>query len=321
MVKTGPERYVLLPPLGGSLIPEGDYYIAVVSEGVGPTASIIGSGPFSGVITSVGPLIVPELGTPDATGITQPVSLLAGQVKAYRFDVPPDAQSLEVRLTSRSGDSGMVVLSGDLIPTPTGFYGHNGGNGGLPCPVGDGDSLILTVSTPLPGKHTIVLNAGPAADAAGTLIIKVLGVVPVTFDGGTAVVAAHQPGTVRYYSVDVPVGAEGWDIRMTDVVGAVPVMAVRRDYVTGPPDLTTPGWAPWTFTTWPTAYQTKAGIDWTGYTSDPGNIATPPRLVSGMGRPLEPGKYFVGVYNNSATAPISYTLKGATASAQGLPIQ
>src|SRR4029079_12314930 len=114
---------------------------------------------------------------------------------------------------------------------------------------------------------------------------------------------------VRYYSVDVPAGAEGWDIRMTDLTGPVPVMVVRRDYVTGPPDQITPGWAPWTFTTWPTAYQTNAGIDWTGYTSNPGNIPTPPRLVSGMGRPLEPGKYFVGVYNNSTTAPISYTLR------------
>jgi hypothetical protein len=160
MVKTGPERYVLLPPLGGSLIPEGDYYIEVVSQGVNPTGSTIGTAASSGVITSAGELHIAELGTPDETGISQSVTLLAGQVKAYHFDVPPDAQSLEVRFSSRNGDSGMVVLPGPLIPTPTGSYGHDGGNGGVPSVVGDGDALIVTASNPPPGKWSIVLNAG-----------------------------------------------------------------------------------------------------------------------------------------------------------------
>jgi hypothetical protein len=35
MKKVGPERFALLPPLGADLIPAGDYYLAVVGEGVG----------------------------------------------------------------------------------------------------------------------------------------------------------------------------------------------------------------------------------------------------------------------------------------------
>jgi hypothetical protein len=309
MIKTGPERYVLLPPLGGTIIPEGDYYIAVVSQGVGSSASTIGTGPSSGVITSAGPLPIVELRTPDASGITQPVSLVAGQVKAYHFDVPADAQSLEVRLANRVGDSGMVVIPGSLIPTPVGIYGVDGGNGGKATPLGDADAYIVTVSTPGSGKWSIALNAGITGDATGTLIIKVLGVTPVDFDAGTATVTGHTPGTVRYFSVDVPPGADGWDVRMTDLQGPLPLMVVRRDFVTGPPDLTTPWWSPWTDTMWPSAYQTRAGIDWTGYSSEPGGALAPPRLVSGMGRPLEPGKYFVGVYNNSATLSLSYKIK------------
>jgi hypothetical protein len=158
------------------------------------------------------------------------------------------------------------------------------------------------------GKWSIAVNAGTAVDASATLVIKVLGTVPVAFDGGTAVVTDHAPGTVRYFSVDVPFGAEGWDVRMRDLTGPVPTMLVRRDFVTGPPGQ---GWLPWTDTQWPSGNQTGAGVDWTGYILNPAvpnGVPVPPRLVSGMGRPLQPGKYYVGVVNSSTTATIGYTI-------------
>src|SRR4030095_10364303 len=107
---------------------------------------------------------------------------------------------------------------------------------------------------------------------------------------------------------DVPAGTEGWDIRMRDLTGPVPTMLVRRDFVTGPPNEVTRGWQYWTFTNWPSAYQATAGTDWTGYSSNGAGPVLAPRLVTGTGRPLEPGRYYVGVINTSTSVPINYTI-------------
>ena len=67
MQKLGAERYVLLPSSDQSFIPEGDYYLAVISEGVNPS-STIGSGVSSGVLTSIGALTATNLGTASVAG-------------------------------------------------------------------------------------------------------------------------------------------------------------------------------------------------------------------------------------------------------------
>ncbi len=309
MAKLGPERYVLLPSLGTSTIPPGDYYVEVIGAGESPSGNTIGSGTSGGVLTSVGPLPVTELGTPTQSGITHPVSLFAGQITAYHFDVPQDAQSLEIRLQKRVGASAMVVIPGDLIPKPAATYGADGGNGGTPINISENNTLVLTVSNPTPGKWSIALNAGIVEDAAAELFIKVLGVTEIDFDGGTTVVTAHQQATVQYFYVDVPAGATGWDFRMRDVSGPMPKMSVRRDVVPGPPGLVTPGWPYWTFDQWPNGYQTEGTTDWTGYSQNPGGTPLPPRLVTGVGRPLEPGRYYISVANSSSTQAIDYTLE------------
>jgi hypothetical protein len=307
MKKLGPERYVLLPFSGQSLIPEGDYYIAVVGEGAGATGGIVGTGTCSGVLKSVGPLLVTELGMASDTPISHPVSLVAGQIKAYHFDVPDDTNSLEVRLDNREFAPGLAVVYSPQLPKPPTDYGIDGGIVVPAITGGDADSLIYTISNPPAGKWSLVVNAGTVSAASATLVIKALGVLPVAFDGGTAVVEGHEPGTVRYFSVNVPAGAEGWDIRMRDVTGPVPVMSIRRDFFTGPPNAITPGWPYWTFTNWPSGNQTQGGTDWTGYAFN-GAAAVAPRLVTGMGRPLEAGKYYIGVLNGSSTTAINYTI-------------
>src|SRR4029450_5376270 len=106
----------------------------------------------------------------------------------------------------------------------------------------------------------------------------------------TVVTTNHSPGTVRYFSVDVPAGAVGWDVRIKDVTGPMPPLWIRPDFVPGPPSEVTPGWAYWTFIDWPSAYETIGGVDWTGYTLNGGGAPVPPRLVTGMGRPLVSGE-------------------------------
>ena len=134
----------------------------------------------------------------------------------------------------------------------------------------------------------------------------------VTFDGGTNTLTNLEPGSWTYVRVDVPAGAAGWDVRLRDVVGGNPAIAVRRDQLPaldiGKQLSNVPGWTPSVSLAWLTGYQWVGGVDWTGLTQDALNVPTPNRLVMAMGRPLEPGTYYVGVYNNSATTTTSSTI-------------
>src|SRR5262249_58557128 len=63
-------------------------------------------------------------------------------------------------------------------------------------------------------------------------------------------------------------------------------------------------------TTWPSGSQWAAGSDWTrrqfsadGITNEDGRI-----LSMAVGRPLEPGTYYIGVLNSTGTNDLSYTL-------------
>lgn len=318
MAKVGPERYVLLPPSGMSTIEGGDYYIAVVSQGVNPTATTVGTGPINGTITSVGPLLEKNLGTVSETTIEEPVSLVPGQYKAYHFDVPEDTISLEVRLDQRENAPGIAVIASPILPEPAGTYGVDGGTRSVLSAEPKADSLVLTVGRPVVGKWSIIVNAGTLSDARAVLRIKALFVTPLGFDGATIAATGHAPATVRYYSVVVPDDAVGWDIRLRDVSspgGAfnMPTMSVCRGDVNWPHGFYPPGWRPWTDTVWDILEQWPAGGDWTGYTVNPasagGSSSVPPRLVSGRGRPLVPGKYYIAVYNSTnATTSIDYTI-------------
>ena len=49
--------------------------------------------------------------------------------------------------------------------------------------------------------------------------------------------------------------------------------------------------------------------DWSAYIKDPdGSYTYNRRLVAAMGRPMEPGTYYVGVYNHAGAGEAAYTL-------------
>jgi hypothetical protein len=93
----------------------------------------------------------------------------------------------------------------------------------------------------------------------------------VDFDGGTSTVTNLEPGSWSYVRVDVPANAAGWDVRVRNVVGGNPAIAVRRDQLPAldPGKLVSnlPGWTPPNNLTWPTGNQWVGGIDWTGLDS------------------------------------------------------
>ncbi|MDQ8208167.1 hypothetical protein QEH52_11650, partial [Coraliomargarita sp. SDUM461003] len=130
----------------------------------------------------------------------------------------------------------------------------------------------------------------------------------VSFDGGTDTVVALPEQQWQYYRIEVPetVGGEavlGWELRVKDIVGGSPYLVLRNAQV---PDSTSIipyyGWS--NLTSMSSGYQLSVSGD--GWTSDLGSDRV---LSLSMGNPLEPGTYYVGVYNQSTTEGSSFTLQ------------
>ena len=69
------------------------------------------------------------------------------------------------------------------------------------------------------------------------------------------------------------------------------------------------GWNPQYSATWPSGYQWGASYDWTSdYYDNNGVYRSGQVLEMGMGNPLQPGTYYVGVISTTGVNPISYTL-------------
>ncbi|MCW1926457.1 hypothetical protein OKA05_28155 [Luteolibacter arcticus] len=179
--KAGGERYLLLPPNNEDKIVAGDYYLAVVSEGVNPPAGVIGSGTSSGTLASNGSPAVNHLGTASLTPINHAVSLAGAQVTGYQFTVPEGVVSLELQLNNRTGNPRMALISGSRLTfVDTGANKFGTGGGQSTTPAGSvarvmADSLI-TVPNPPAGIYSLTVRAdevgtGVYPDATGDLVI------------------------------------------------------------------------------------------------------------------------------------------------------
>lgn len=212
----------------------GDYYIAVISEGISPPDnSTIGTGNTSGELTSLGAFSTASLGAASAGGIVHPLTLAGGQIKAYTFTVPVGTASLEVRLDNRVGNPFLSLISGSRTPQADYYgadYGYHGGQiTGLPGGTNRiDDADLLTIANPLPGTYSATVLAAyhnPAstyADASANLVIVANAPVPLAFDGGTSNITGQLPTAWRYFSVTVPAGVMGWDIRVKNITSSVP---------------------------------------------------------------------------------------------------
>jgi hypothetical protein len=328
MQKTGNEHYLSLPLSPLMSLPAGTNYLAVVSEGAAVTnfSTRIGPGNSSFLLESRGELMPVNMGTAGTTDLVQTATLEGGEVRAYQFTVPPGISSLQVQLNTTSGYPAMVLRSGVAFPYPgapstlgaagsVGLddYGNEGGYALTPT-TGDANTNLLSYANPSNGIYTVMVKArglnGVYPNASYSLTVRALSVIPVSFDGGSVVITNQTPNTWRYFRVDIPTNILGWDIRLSNVAtSALPKLVVRRDIL--PSSLTTGPWGTPSITTnWPTTNQWGAGLDWTrrSFTAD-GSILEDGRILAmGMGQPLEPGTYYIGVINSTGPNPMNYTL-------------
>lgn len=327
MQKTGNEHLVMLPVSPQLVLTPGTNYFAVVSEGVGATnATRIGADSSSFVIESFGELAVADLGTAGTSNLTYSAAQEGGEVRAYQFTVPPGMTSLEVQLENPTGNPAMVLRVGGDLPNPGAAsslagagsvaaeeYGNEGGYT-ITAGTGNANTNLISVANPAEGLYTVMVKARASTgttftNASYTLVVRATTYVPVGFDGGSVVVTNHMANTWRYYRVEVPTNALGWDLRLTSVISGLPKLVVARDVL--PVALSTAPWSsPGTTTNWPTTNRWAAGADWTRRSSSAdGLVVEDNRLLAmGMGQPLEPGTYYLGVINSAGATEMNYTL-------------
>jgi hypothetical protein len=254
--------------------------------------------------------MVPHIGTASVAGISQAVSLAGGQLKGYRFTVPAGTATLEMRLNNRVGNPRMAVVGGLRLPATSSSYGSEGGQyTGDPWRTEDDD--LITIANPTPGEYSVMVSTGYDGDspASADLLIQSVPPTTVTFNGGTSAVTGQQTLSWKFFRIDVPAGVLGWDLRVRNVTSGTPQMVVARDLLPSIVGTNPYWWGPSTSAEWTSGYSWAQGVDWTGryYQPDETNMSFR-RFVAGSGRPLEPGTYYVGVFNSDSSNEASYIL-------------
>lgn len=175
---------------------------------------------------------------------------------------------------------------------------------------------LATIANPATGVYTLLVKAQGSSIYIypdSRFVLRVRAALPelVAFDGGRTNIAGHAPDTWRYFRVEVPSGVLGWDVRLTNVSAGMPQLVVRKALL--PDSLGTGPWFyPGLSTSWPDEYQINAYLDATRRSLDPDGTNTVGRVLNfAMGKPLEPGTYFVGVLNSTSAGisnPAVYSL-------------
>jgi hypothetical protein len=314
--KIGREHFLFLPWEPNATLDAETNFLAVVSEGVGPDYpnSRLGTGSTSYILESLGSLAVNTLGAgalPPAGGgpLTHHVTLEGGQITLWKFTVPAGVEAMEVRLLNRVGNPAFTLRPGTNAAyphAPIGGGDNYGADGGWFSDRREGFSM-LTWANPTNGTWTLTMKAedeaGEFPDAECDVEIVALASTSFAFNVGVTNVTGHATNTWRYYRVTVPVGALGWDLRLTNVTAGVPRLVVRKDLRPDSVGTTVPYW-----NEWPAAGQVAPWNDWTSRAYNEDSSENTSRLaVFGMGNPLTNGTYYVGVFNDSSL-DTEYTL-------------
>jgi hypothetical protein len=318
MQKNGDEYYLLLPPPGTNALTPGRYYLTVVSEGMVPAPGRIGTNAVDFTISSLGPAPVKDLGLLGVTDVVEPNTLDGGDTQIYQFTVPAGTLGIEARLEDRVSNPVMVLRGGPLAG-PAGAALNNiqlepyGNENGTPSGI-DVHPTLINVGDVTNTVYTLVVMARSTnnifTNTVYTLRLNASGTTTLAFDGGSFSVTNQAARTWKYFRLSVPANADGWDARLQNVFSGQPRIVVRRESL--PTLLQNSPWgSPGAATAWPTNAQWAPVTDWTRRSisatnsnqNDDGQV-----FACGMGRPLEPGNYFIGVFNNHATAAASYSI-------------
>jgi hypothetical protein len=320
MMKPDNEQWTLLPEGGGSNVVAGTYYVLVGGQGQDATNGCFtpggghGSGSTSYLLSSS---IEPVTQMPDTLGYGSDLrytnSQAGGEVKFYRFSVPANIASIEVTIENLDLNGAPVMYLNPGMDLVGAQNSDNYGNYGGTNFQWTGNSLI-TVPNPF-GTYNLSVYAASAAGlySSASYVVRVHAVPPtdVSFDTGSFAVADQPAGQWNFFRITVPADALGWDLRLVAVTNGAPKMVVSRETLpislgTFSPNSSWPNACdnycpiPWIGSEWAATNQWAGSDDWTG-------CGGGQMLAMGMGNPLEPGTYLVGVHDPDHVC--SYTLQ------------
>ncbi|MCK6571535.1 hypothetical protein L6V77_10630 [Myxococcota bacterium] len=297
----------------------GRYVVAVVGQGAGGGGARIGGGPSEFTLTSQARIVVTDRSdtpvTPQAPVRFPVADQPVGSERTFRFRVADGLGRLEVELTGVSGDVVPALGHGDGRVFP---YARWGGPGlGGCCTLPQGPDGVHRVELPS-GEYTLTVGAVSdggdgrgiveyAVEARGTLFEE----ERLDFNGGDRTVRGQSSDAWRYFQVEVPPDAIGWDLQLLHEGGGIPQMVIRR--ATKPVDANAPWWnfgffgtAPWEddwqSPTWAASFSGRSRM--AGSESEFGR-----RFTAAVGpTDLTPGTYWIGVVGTLGAAPMDYRL-------------
>jgi large repetitive protein len=302
--KVGNEHYLKMPYAGMNYFTSSTNFITVVGEGVNPVDyTRLGSGPNSTyVLETLGSMAEIDMGTLSSTDLVASGTLEGGEAAAYHFHMNPGSLGFWATVEDPVGNPNIVVRWGEKLTDPGlggDLYGNEGGENNLAAAspnmiIASGNEPVVTIMV------KAWYQAGYYPDASYTIRVQEILPKPLAFNGGTFVIT-NQPGKYEsFFAVDVPSDALGWDVRIVNAASnTVPHMVVGRDIL---PIADYTSFSPFYQSTWPVGDWWAARGDWTARlqaadgTSEEGRI-----LAMGMNRPLQPGRYYVGILGNGSS--------------------
>ena len=314
--RVGGEVLTVMPENGAAIIQPGTFYVAVVSEGLLPTATVMGEGEASGVLSSTIPVPVIALGNASPTApLTENFDLAWGEMATYRFSVPPGMKVLEASLTEREGSPGISMIRGTRFPVP--FPGTNSGNGGYGWFGGQNTPthpVLLTMQDPVADDYTIVVRAN--ADGAtlprgkGKLNIRLVAVLPVlgVVSGTRTTVVTDQPAeSWRYFQLNVPndTSLRGIRVSLKNVTSGSPRMVIRKGGLM-PKDFNTTNGLNSNSADWLVDQQWAQANDFTNLPRDSfGALAAGRYFLAAYNSPMSAGTYIIGVTKDSSVNTVT----------------
>lgn len=307
---TSPDEY-FLQLSGGPLIFPGPHYIVVASEGQAVVTNLtrIGSSNAVFTLTSIGEAPIIDLGMLETNDIFFTNTIAGGDSDILAFNNLLDTLGFELSLPQKTGNPWMVspvsynALVNPGSPTPADTYGNEGGADGVISPD------IITAAIAFPDDFVAVKARGSGttySNASYVLRIRKLTADPLAFDDGNVTVT-NQTNVYQFFEVVVPPEAVGWDLRITNVTQGTPKLVVSRGNLAL--RITTLGWSPGRDTFWPFGANWLANKDWTQRSQSASGANEDMRILTmGMGQPLQPGIYYIGIEGGSSAFPMSYTL-------------
>jgi large repetitive protein len=314
--RAGGESLTVMPENGAPFIKPGTFYVAVVSEGLLPTSTVMGVGNANGVLTSTTPAPQIDLGSLSATTTKlESFDLAWGEMAIYRFSIPAGMKVLEAYLTDREGNPGLSMVEGQQLPVP--YPGNNSGDGGYGWFGGQTTPthpVWVTKHEPVAGNYTLVVRAninGSTLDRGkGKLNIRLVPTLPilgVVSGVRTAAVIDQVAESWRYFQLEVPNDAslQGIRVSLKNVISGVPRMIIRKG-ASLPKDFSSTGGLNSNSADWLLNQQWVQPNDFSGLGNDSlGKVASGRFFLSAYNSPMSAGTYIIGVTKDSSVDTVN----------------